>query len=98
MTLQVDARTEFILAVSTARAVPLAWEALTVSIDGDAVEPSELDEDPRTRLQLFETGPGLLMIDYAAEVAGLAPPPEVSPLDSVVYLRPSRYVQSDTLT
>jgi len=31
MTLQVDARTEFILAVSTARAVPLAWEALTVS-------------------------------------------------------------------
>jgi len=98
MTLQVEARTDFILAVSTARHLPLGWEALTVSIDGRAVEPRELDEDPRTRLQLFETGPGLLMIDYAAEVTGRAPAPEVWPLDSIVYLRPSRYVQSDTLT
>lgn len=98
MTLQVDARTEFILAVSTARGVPLAWEAITVSIDGNAVEPRELDEDPRTRLQLFETGQGLLMIDYAAEVEGRAPAPSVSALDPIVFLRPSRYVQSDTLT
>jgi len=98
MTLQVDAPTRFILAVSTARTVPLAWDALTISIDGRAVEPRETDEDPRTRLQLFETGPGVLMIDYAAEVTGRAPAPEVSPLDSIVYLRPSRYVQSDTLT
>jgi transglutaminase-like putative cysteine protease len=98
MTLQVDARTDFILAVSTARTVPLAWDALTVSLDGRAIEPRQLDEDPRTRLQLFETDSGLLMIDYAAEVTGRAPAPEVSPLDSIVYLRPSRYVQSDTLT
>jgi len=98
MTLQVDAETRFILAVSTAREVPLAWDALTISIDGRPVEPGELDEDPRTRLQLFETGSGLLMIDYAAEVTGRAPAPAVSPLDEIVYLRPSRYVQSDTLT
>lgn len=98
MTLQVDAQTRFILAVSTAHQVPLAWDALTISIDGRTVEPRELEEDPRTRLQLFETGPGLLMIDYAAEVTDRAPAPEVSPLDSIVYLRPSRYVQSDTLT
>ena len=98
MTLQVDAPTEFVLAVSTARAVPLAWDALTLSIDGRSVEPHELDEDPGTRLQLFETGPGTLMIDYAAEVTGRAPAPEIAPLDPIVYLRPSRYVQSDTLT
>lgn len=97
MTLQVDDRTSFVLAVSAASGLPLAWEALTVSIDGRAVAPRELDEDPRTRLQLFETDPGLLMIDYAAEVADRAPAPDTSALDSIVYLRPSRYVQSDTL-
>jgi len=98
MTLQVDAPTEFILAVSTAREVPLAWEALTVSIDGAPVLPRELDEDPGTRLQLFETRSGLLMIDYAAEVSDRSPAIAVTPLDPIVYLRPSRYVQSDTLT
>jgi len=98
MTLQVDARTAFMLAVSTAREVPLAWEALTVSLDGAAVQSRELDEEPHTRLQLFETEPGLLMIDYAAEVEGRAPAAGVSPLDRIVHLRPSRYVQSDTLT
>jgi transglutaminase-like putative cysteine protease len=98
MTLQVDAPTMFMLAVSTDRAVPIAWDALTVSVDGRAVEPREIEEDPGTRLQLFETGPGTLMIDYAAEVTERAPAPEVSPLDPIVYLRPSRYVQSDTLT
>jgi len=98
MTLQVDARTAFILAVSSARGLPLAWDALTISLDSRAVEPRELDEDPDARLQLFETEPGMLMIDYAAEIEGRAPAARVSPLDPIVYLRPSRYVQSDTLT
>ena len=98
MTLQVDAPTAFILAVSTARAVPLAWDALTISIEGRTVEPRELEEDPQTRLQLFETERGVLRIDYSAEVLGRAAAAEVHPLDHVVFLRPSRYVQSDTLT
>jgi len=98
MTLQVAAPTEFVLAVSTASGVPLAWEALTVSIDGRPVQPRELGEDPLTRLQLFETDPGLLMVDYAAEVAGRGGAAPVASLDPIVYLRPSRYVQSDTLT
>jgi transglutaminase-like putative cysteine protease len=98
MTLQVAAPTEFVLAISTAAGVPRAWEALTVSIDGRPVAARELDEDPQTRLQLFETEPGLLMIDYAAEVAGRSEAAPVSSIDPIVYLRPSRYVQSDTLT
>ena len=38
MTLQVDDSTAFVLAVSPARGVPLEWEALTVSLDGHAVQ------------------------------------------------------------
>ena len=98
MTLQVSDPTAFVLAVSSARGVPLAWEALTVSVGEQQVAVRELDEDPLTRLRLFETPPGLVMIDYAAEVLGRAPAAEVHPTDSMIYLRPSRYVQSDTLT
>ncbi|MEO6532150.1 MAG: transglutaminase family protein [Pseudolysinimonas sp.] len=98
MTLQVAAPTAFILAVSSASWVLRAWEAVTISIDGRPVQPRELVEEPLTRLQLFETGQGLLLVDYAAEITGRAPAPMVSPLDPIVYLRPSRYVQSDTLT
>ncbi len=98
MILQVDASTAFVLAVSPARDLPLAWEALTVSLDGRPVEVSELDEDPLTRLRMFSTTSGLLMVDYAAEIVGRAPEAAVTPTDPIVYLRPSRYVQSDTLT
>lgn len=98
MTLQVDAPTAFVLAVSPARNVPLAWEALTVSIDGREILVRDLDEDPLTRLRLFETTSGLLMVDYSAQVRGRAPEALVTATDPIVYLRPSRYVQSDTLT
>ena len=37
-------------------------------------------------------------IAYAAEVIGRGPRAEVDPADIIRYLRPSRYVQSDTLT
>lgn len=98
MTLQVDDRTSFVLAVSAARGLPLASEAITIRLDGSAVEPHELDEEPETRLQLFDTDAGVLTIDYAAEIEGRAPAAAVSSLDAIVFLRPSRYVQSDTLT
>lgn len=97
MTLEVSDPTAFVLAISSARGVPLAWEALTISVDGDPVAVRELDEEPLTRLQLFETTPGTVRIDYAAEVTGRAPAAAVHPIDEIVYLRPSRYVQSDTL-
>jgi transglutaminase-like putative cysteine protease len=98
MTMQVDDPTAFVLAVSPAFGVPLAWEALTISIDGEPVAVRDQNESPSTRLRLFETAPGLLLVDYAAEVDGRAPAAAVDPMDAIVYLRPSRYVQSDTLT
>ena len=58
----------------------------------------ELDEDPLTRLHLFETPAGIVTIDYSAVVLGRAAPVAVHPTDPIVFLRPSRYVQSDTLT
>jgi transglutaminase-like putative cysteine protease len=103
MTLEVTAATAFVLATASARGVPLARERLTVTLDGSdgssrELEVRELDEDPLTRLQLFEATTGLVTIDYEAVVLGRAAPAAVHPTDAIVYLRPSRYVQSDALT
>ena len=37
------------------------------------------------------------MLSYAADVAGLAAPATVDPVDDIVYRRPSRYAESDEL-
>lgn len=97
MTLEVTGPTEFMLAVSTAQGVPLEREDLVVRLDGDAVATRELGDLHGTRLQLFGTTPGTVTIDYRAAVVGRAEPLPVDPLDAITYLRPSRYVQSDTL-
>lgn len=97
MTMDVVDATSFILAVSTARGVPLEHETLSVRLDGEQVPTRELDEIHGTRQQLFEAGAGTLEIDYRAEVVGRAARLPVDPLDEIVYLRPSRYVQSDSL-
>ena len=98
LTFEVVDPTSFVLAVAVAEGVPTTVETLRVSVDGAAVDPRPLPEAHGTRLALFETGPGILQVDYAATVIGRARPQPVDPLDPIVYLRPSRYVQSDTLT
>lgn len=97
LTLEVSGPTEFMLAVSVAQGVPLQLETLDVRLDGESVATRELADLHGTRLQLFETGSGLMTIDYRAAVVGRAAPAPVDPLDAITYLRPSRYVQSDTL-
>lgn len=98
LTFEVVDPTAFVLALAVAEGVPTTVETLRVAVDGVAVDPRPLSEAHGTRLALFETGPGILQVDYAATVIGRAAPASVDPLDAIVYLRPSRYVQSDTLT
>lgn len=95
--LEVTGDTAFMLAVAPARGVPVTAEELAVRLDGEPVATRELDDLHGTRLRLFETGAGLLEIDYRAEVVGRAAAAPLDPLDEVTYLRPSRYVPSDAL-
>jgi len=97
MTLEVSDPTAFMLAVSTAHGMPLESESLSVWLDGSPIATRELADLHGTRLQLFETPPGFISIDYRAVIVGRAAPLPVDPLDAITYLRPSRYVQSDTL-
>lgn len=98
LVLEVVDPTAFVLAVAVAEGVPTTVEALTVRLDEQLVDVREAADSHNTRLHLFETGPGILRIDYAATVVGRAAPLPVVERDLISYLRPSRYVQSDTLT
>lgn len=90
--------TSFVLAVAVAEGVPTADESLRVRLDGEPVVVRETTDHHGTRLHLFETGAGILTVDYEATVIGRAAPAPVVEGDLVTYLRPSRYVQSDSLT
>jgi transglutaminase-like putative cysteine protease len=89
---------EVVLQVTAATATGLkAVEGLAVTLDGQPVTPSELAMPAGGRAHVLRAAPGQLVIDYHAELAGAAGPPEVSPADRVTFLRPSRYAESDRL-
>lgn len=98
LVLRVADPTSFVLAVAVAEGVPTAEESLRVRLDDEPVVVRETTDRHGTRLHLFDTGPGILTVDYSATVIGRAAPAPVVEGDLVTYLRPSRYVQSDSLT
>ncbi|SDE03490.1 transglutaminase-like domain-containing protein [Auraticoccus monumenti] len=90
-------RTRVVAAISAAASVPLQSEALHVTVDGQGVEVTELVDAHGTRLHEFTTEGQRAQVYYSATTSGPAPTPPVDGLDLVQYLRPSRYVESDSL-
>jgi len=90
---------DIVLAIAVCSGYACEAELLRVRLDGVAVAPEAIDADHEGRLHLMRSvAPGSLVIDYEATVSGvLSPPPAVSDLDWVRYLRPSRYCESDRL-
>jgi hypothetical protein len=74
-----------------------ADEVLEIELDGRPVAPVEHRTTAGGRLHLLHAQPGRLEVRYRADVHGAAAPVEVDPLDASVYLRPSRYAESDRL-
>ncbi|ADG74641.1 transglutaminase domain protein [Cellulomonas flavigena DSM 20109] len=72
-------------------------EELTVTSAGRRIEPREVVDPHGTRLHVLEVDPGPLTVEYRATVRGRGAEPTGSPADELVYLRPSRYCESDVL-
>lgn len=96
--LDISGHTNMVLSIAAAQSNLLNAETLEVTLDGRPITPQVISDRHGTRLHQFLGDKGRMMIDYRAEVAGTAPPLDVSELDPIVYLRPSRYCESDTLT
>lgn len=74
-----------------------ADEQLHVMLDGEQLTPVELATGAGGRLHLLRVGAGRLEVSYRARVRGRSAPTPVGPLDATIYLRPSRYAESDRL-
>ncbi|BDZ51101.1 putative transglutaminase-like protein [Frondihabitans sucicola] len=61
------------------------------------LEAAEVVDDRGTRLHVVSVAPGRVEIDYRVDVEGRQDPIALGALDSIQYLRPSRYCESDTL-
>jgi transglutaminase-like putative cysteine protease len=73
-------------------------ERLTIALDGVPVVAAEEATAGEGRSHLLTAGPGRLTVDYQATIAGRAAPPQVTAAGRMIYLRPSRYAESDRLS
>jgi transglutaminase-like putative cysteine protease len=71
-------------------------EMLIVTSDGQPIEVTELST-PEGRVHVVLPSKGRLEIDYHASVRSTASPLPVTPAESIAFLRPSRYAESDRL-
>jgi transglutaminase-like putative cysteine protease len=95
--LDIAGRTNMVLSLAVAQGALLTSERLDIRLDGATVEPTELVDRHGSRLHQLVSGPGRMTIDYAAEVSGQQDEAVAEELDQIIYLRPSRYCESDTL-
>ena len=89
--------TNMVLSLAVAQGATLAEERLDIRLDGVSLSPNELVDRHGSRLHQLISGAGRMTIDYAAEVIGQSLSAPADDLDTIIYLRPSRYCESDTL-
>ena len=86
-----------IYSVAVAKGLPLASETISVTVDGTSVEPTEIIDAHGTRLHSVNANGSQASLYYEAVVDGIDVEPLVADTDDIVYLRPSRYCESDSL-
>ncbi|WP_345752015.1 transglutaminase-like domain-containing protein [Microbacterium rhizophilus] len=94
--IEVQSATELEMQIAVARVPGIRVdESLAVALDGEPVEYEELVDPVGGRIHRLKLRPGRLEVAYRAEVEHAGSPVPVAPHDRSVYLRPSRYAESD---
>lgn len=93
--LDLGASVDLIFQITAAQGVPLASEQLTFSQGDRVYTPTEIVDQSGSRLHRLAGEPGPLSVRYEAVVSGASPTLHTSDLETITYLRPSRYCQSD---
>ncbi|WP_067688124.1 transglutaminase-like domain-containing protein [Nocardia jejuensis] len=87
---------EFQIAVARQDRVELD-ERIDFQLDGRGIAAREVIGPHGNRIHVLDCPAGYLQVRYSATVLGAARPEPVSDHDRVVYVRPSRYAESDKL-
>ncbi|OBF60866.1 transglutaminase [Mycobacterium sp. 852002-53434_SCH5985345] len=70
-------------------------ESLSFVLNGQPIQPLEVGGVHGNRIHKFDAPVGTLKVDYSATVVGRTDPAPVTEYDLSMYLRPSRYAESD---
>ena len=95
--LSVTEPAHLVFAIAVAEQHLPATESFTATLGGALVEVEEIADVHGTRLHRINSRSGELVVDYQASVIGASDAPPVSDADLLVYMRPSRYSESDSL-
>ncbi|MET0933941.1 MAG: transglutaminase family protein [Mycetocola sp.] len=94
---RLDGHSDVLLSLAVAAGTPILSETISIRSGGGQVVAQELIDRHGTRLHRIAGHAGGYSIHYHAVVAGQRPVEPASPLDHLLYLRPSRYAESDKL-
>jgi hypothetical protein len=86
-----------IFSVAAASGIPLEQESMSIMVDGADMHPTEVADAHGGRLHSVWADGSQLTLDYSAVASGVADPPLPNDIDQIVYLRPRRYCESDSL-
>ena len=95
MDLDLGASVDLIFQIAVAQAAPVSNERLTFTQGDRVYTPTEIVDQSGSRLHRLTGESGTLEVRYEATVDGLAAASRASDLETITYLRPSRYSQSD---
>jgi transglutaminase-like putative cysteine protease len=70
-------------------------ESLRFVLNGRPITPLEISGLHGNRIHKFDASVGTLRVDYEATIVGQTDPAPVTEYDQSMYLRPSRYAESD---
>jgi transglutaminase-like putative cysteine protease len=95
--LELEIRESAELVLQIAVSTRTADESLDVLLDGTQVHTHEIETSHGGRAHVLEARPGTLVVSYEAAVSGDSAPLGCDAEERFVYLRPSRYAESDRL-
>jgi transglutaminase-like putative cysteine protease len=97
LVLEVEDTSDVILQVAVAEESLLASERLSITSGDRELPVEQVLINGAGRAHRFHAPQGQVVVSYEAVLDGEAPPPKVTAADRIVYLRPSRYAESDRL-
>ena len=97
ITLNVTEPADLVFSVAVAGHYTPNHERFAATLDGAPVDASEIFDLHGTRLHRLRSGTGRLVVEYSALVLGSGDTAVGEDVETLTYLRPSRYAQSDEL-
>ena len=96
ITLNVTETAELVFAIAASRHYSAEYESLTATVDGNAVDVEELLDAHGTRLHRVIAPVGDFVLEYSATLPA-GEPAAGDDVERLVYLRQSRYAESDAM-